>query len=142
VALAGFAISIPAFPVLADSELVEEALLPEACVGEPYNASVAGPGAQPDGTFFLDPGYLGDLPPGLTLNEDGSFTGTPTTAGSFEFPVEYEDSSGGAGDSFTIVVTEAPCSEPGGGSNLVFDINWDHYLKGAENMPGQLPDTL
>ncbi|MFJ1791894.1 DUF7507 domain-containing protein [Kitasatospora griseola] len=50
----------------------------------------------------------GDFPPGLTLNPDGTITGTPTTAGSFTFVVQVSDPVDGTSTrEYTIVVDAA-----------------------------------
>ncbi|WP_035857989.1 DUF7507 domain-containing protein [Kitasatospora cheerisanensis] len=50
----------------------------------------------------------GGLPPGLTLNQDGTVTGTPTAAGSYTFTARVADPVDGASTrEYTIVVGEA-----------------------------------
>jgi len=64
---------------------------PAAVVGTPYGPF----------SFGATGGYLplkwsltaGSLPPGLTLANDGSLTGTPTSAGNFKFTVTVTDSA-------------------------------------------------
>lgn len=64
----------------------------DAKVGEAYS------GAITTDVFTEDGGYSGAkytleegaLPAGLTLNEDGTITGTPTEAGTFNFRVKFE----------------------------------------------------
>ena len=65
---------------------------PPGTVGMPYavrfvesDGSGCGPGRQ---TFHLDSGLL---PPGLTLEQDGTLTGTAMQAGSFQFYVEMRE---------------------------------------------------
>jgi len=50
----------------------------------------------------------GDLPPGITLAEDGELAGTPTTAGAYVFTAKALDTTGAYGvQSFTITIEEA-----------------------------------
>jgi type II secretory pathway pseudopilin PulG len=66
--------------------------LPDGVVQQPYPyvQIEATNGVKPY-TFSLVPGS-GDLPPGLTLNSDGTISGTPTQAGTYSFTVKVEDS--------------------------------------------------
>lgn len=59
--------------------------------GRPYgDALVATGGVGPYQWSFVS----GSLPPGLTLNPDGSISGTPTTTGTFVFVVHVVDANG------------------------------------------------
>ncbi|MFD8479342.1 putative Ig domain-containing protein [Kitasatospora sp. NPDC059673] len=50
----------------------------------------------------------GELPPGLTLNPDGTITGTPTAAGSYTFTVQVSDPVDGTSTrEYTIVINPA-----------------------------------
>jgi hypothetical protein len=61
-------------------------------VGVAYKSSLVASGGVPPYTFSIT---SGGLPPGLTLNgSTGAITGTPTTAGSFDFTAMVVDSSG------------------------------------------------
>jgi len=62
-----------------------------ATVGTPFSSSVPVSGGTPPYTYALN---TGSLPPGLTLNPDGTITGTPTSAGSFTFSIKVTDSMG------------------------------------------------
>ncbi|MGY3592941.1 hypothetical protein ACVIGB_000972 [Bradyrhizobium sp. USDA 4341] len=85
-----------------------------AQIGSPYSsvkpATSGGPGTPPY-VYHL---YSGTIPPGLTLNPDGSLTGMPTTAGAYSFFVYLTDannvSSGSAGLQTTINVSSATAS--------------------------------
>lgn len=50
-----------------------------ATVGEPYSGVIKASGGTPPYTFILN----SPLPDGLTLNSDGTITGTPTKDGAF-----------------------------------------------------------
>ncbi|HRY14671.1 MAG TPA: putative Ig domain-containing protein, partial [Candidatus Competibacteraceae bacterium] len=77
-------------------------------VGQPFGSVLAATGGAPPYTFRLVAGSA----PGLTLNSNGTFSGTPTTAGTFALTVEATDSSGLKGTG-TVTVTIA---EQGGGT--------------------------
>jgi hypothetical protein len=55
-----------------------------------YSATLAATGGAPPYTWSLT---TGSLPAGLTLNANGSITGTPTTAGTSNFTVQVSDSA-------------------------------------------------
>ena len=63
--------------------------LPEAYVGEPYDAQVRAVGGLRPFTFALQEG---ELPPGVDL-EAGVLGGTPTETGTFEFTVMVSDAN-------------------------------------------------
>jgi large repetitive protein len=60
------------------------ASLPSATVNTPYPPTLA---AAPAGTTYSFAVTNGTLPPGLTLNANGSFSGAPTQSGTFNFRV-------------------------------------------------------
>lgn len=80
-------------------------------VGVPFNSSLTATGGVPPYSFSI---IAGSLPPGLTLNAStGAITGTPTTAGTFNFTAQVMDSSGNAAgntatSSCSIVISPAP----------------------------------
>ncbi len=75
-------------PVLAGAEL------PRGVIGDPYSYSFHTTGQAPGPEFKVSAGHL---PAGLELTQDGQLTGTPTTAGNFNFTVTA--SNGVTGDS-------------------------------------------
>lgn len=76
--------------------------LPQAVAGKPYTAAVSATGGRTPYTFS------GTAPAGLTLSSGGSLSGTPPTAGSFDFTVTVTDAAGTqASKAFTLVVAEA-----------------------------------
>ena len=64
--------------------------LPDATTGVPYSRTLAAVGGRPDFTWIVESGAL---PPGLSLAQAGSISGTPSTAGSFNFVVKVTDAN-------------------------------------------------
>ena len=80
----------------------EDALLSAGEVGTAYSATLTATGAESI-TFASD-----DLPAGLTLNTDGTISGTPTTAGTYMFTVTASATGAQSAEaSITISVAEA-----------------------------------
>jgi hypothetical protein len=77
--------------------------LPSGQVGVAYSAAVL---SFQDASTTVDPGS--DLPPGLTLSEDGVLSGTPTTAGSYTFYVGAANLNGSQSLPTTITIAPAP----------------------------------
>ncbi len=78
---------------------------PPAYLDEPYEFDIVVSGGLAPYNFELDDG---ELPPGLTL-ENGSVSGTPTEAGTFDFSVQVSDASLSQNvQDFTLSVTTAP----------------------------------
>ena len=69
-------------------------------VGTSPGAVLSPAGGSGPYLFAVAPG--GSMPPGLTLNADGSLSGTPTTAGTYTVPIVVTDS---VGASVTVNVT-------------------------------------
>ena len=81
--------------------------LPDATQFVPYSVTLAATGGSGGGYTFALSGSL--LPPGLSLASSGSITGTPTTAGAFDFSVSVTDSSGNTGSQgFNLNIKPAP----------------------------------
>jgi hypothetical protein len=84
---------------------------PAATVGDPYTYSLdVGGDPYPDLSVSS-----GQLPPGITLGDDGTLSGTPTAAGDYDVTVTAQNdvgiedfSTGSANDSFEIEVEQAP----------------------------------
>ncbi|MBZ5594121.1 MAG: Ig domain-containing protein [Acidobacteriia bacterium] len=78
--------------------------LPSATIGVPYSASVSAAGGTPDYTWSVT---TGSLPSGLTFSSTGSISGTPATAGTFQFTVQVTDSASvSATKQFTLTVAQ------------------------------------
>jgi hypothetical protein len=63
--------------------------LPNGVVGNPYSATLQEAGGVAPYSWFVS---SGSLPQGLSLNADGTITGTPTVGGNFSFTVQIADS--------------------------------------------------
>jgi hypothetical protein len=73
--------------------------------GTPYSESLTATGGSGSYTFKVTSGAL---PGGLTLNPDGTLTGTPTAAGEFTFTIQATDSDGFTGNqSYTLTINKA-----------------------------------
>ena len=81
--------------------------LPGGTVGSGYAQTVLASGGTPPYSWSLVQGQ-GVLPPGLSLAAGGAISGTPTTAGTYNFTVRVADSaSASAQKALSIVVTAA-----------------------------------
>ena len=70
--------------------------------GANYNATLAATGGLAPYTWLMT---SGTLPSGLTLNSNGTLTGSPTGAGTFTFTAQVTDASGQSeSEQFTVVV--------------------------------------
>jgi len=65
--------------------------LPEATVGVAYSRTLTAIGGQPDFSWLIE---SGSLPPGISLGQVGSISGTPSTAGIFNFVAKVTDTNG------------------------------------------------
>jgi len=79
--------------------------LPNGVVNTPYSQILQG--SHTDGGWFI---VDGNLPPGLTLSQNGVISGTPTTAGSYSFTVEADQNNSinsPAADQILVIVITA-----------------------------------
>src|SRR5205085_7299734 len=80
--------------------------LPSGTVNQAYSATLAATGGTPPYSWAI---ASGALPPGLSLNANGAISGTPTTAGDFDFTARVTDSKGlSATGPFRITISAAP----------------------------------
>ena len=75
--------------------------------GQVGAAFSAAPAVQSGGPVQEASLLTGSLPPGLTLNADGSITGTPATSGEFSLAVKLANASGGTTDA-SLMITINP----------------------------------
>ena len=85
-------------------EITTASPLNDATVGEYYSVMLDARGYNPssEGTWVWSAN--GNLPDGLTLNENGNIYGTPATSGSFSFTVTVKNGDYSAEKSFAINV--------------------------------------
>ena len=93
-----------ALSVLSPPLVITTAQLPGAATGVNYSQSLSGTGGQPPFTWDV---AAGSLPPGLALASSGTFSGKPSTVGSFSFTARLNDSAANpaATKQFTIAIT-------------------------------------
>jgi hypothetical protein len=101
---------------------VNPASLPGGLVGASYSQTVSATGGATPYTFNVS---AGSLPPGLTLASNGALTGTPTTAGAFNFTVKATDTNGCTGTrAYTVLIcptiTVNPASLPNGFTSIPY----------------------
>ena len=86
---------------------VNPATLPPGVIGTPYSQTITAVGGTPPYTFTVT---SGTLPPGLTLNPTtGILSGTPTTAGQFNFTITATDAASCPGSRpYSIVIPVVP----------------------------------
>jgi hypothetical protein len=103
--------------------------LPDGTEGTPYVGDIDATGGLPPYTFTVS---AGALPTGTSINAStGEITGTPTTAGTYAFTVEVEDSEGNVDDVADSVDI----------SVMVLDVT-DHFLANAYTGNGTDPRLL
>jgi len=90
--------------VSAPAIVVDTAALPNGMVSTAYSQTLLASGGNVPYAFT----YSGSLPPGLSLDGAGALTGTPTTAGSYNFTVTATDSTSGGtysgSQNYTLVI--------------------------------------
>ena len=80
-----------------------------AQVGVAYSSALTASGGVAPYTFSIT---SGSLPPGLTLNAStGAITGTPTTAGTYNFTAQVADSQGNTATSSCSIAVSRPLAE-------------------------------
>lgn len=98
--------------VAADAFVVRTQQVPDATVGQPFEATLEVWGATEPAVWALD---LGALPPGLTLSASGSITGTPSEVGQLAFVVRVTDGRGQTRrQPLSIRVSDPAADAPGG----------------------------
>jgi hypothetical protein len=106
--------------------------LSNGTVGTAYSQSVTGTGGTLPYTWTLVAGQ-GTLPPGLSLGTGGGITGTPTTAGTYNFTAKVTDAaSATAQKALSIVVVTG-----GGGGGGLYNSQFISQTVPATVPPGQ-----
>jgi hypothetical protein len=81
---------------------IDQTTLPNAVITTAYSQSLSQTGGYSTESYTIT---SGNLPNGLTLNTNGTISGTPTATGSYTFEVTITDANGCTGvQTFTIVV--------------------------------------
>jgi hypothetical protein len=78
--------------------------LPDANWNNPYQAVLAGQGGTPVYAWTL---LSGSLPPGLTLAQNGTLSGTPAAAGVYSFTVRATDKLGVTADKALVLTAQS-----------------------------------
>ena len=99
----GWSITPPG-PAVTAPTAISTGSLPNGTTGAAYNATLASDGTAPI-TWSLDGGTT--LPAGLTLNSNGTITGTPTGTGTSNFTVKAANSAGSTTKAMSIIVDAA-----------------------------------
>ena len=82
--------------------------LASGTAGAPYSQTVVGSGGSGPYAFIVEPGTA--PPPGLTLSSGGTLSGTPTTAGAYDFAVRATDANSCSGTrTYSLVIAPSPC---------------------------------
>lgn len=82
---------------------IKTSTLPNGALGEMYFASIEV--SSPTGSIVCSI-VDGQLPPGITMDASGSFTGTPTEAGKFTFTIKVSDDVSSKEKELFIIITD------------------------------------
>ncbi len=112
--------AVVSFQIICPIITVTPTTLPNATAGASYTGTLSANGGNASYTFALASGS--SLPTGLTLNSNGTITGTPTTVGSVNLNVVATDSKGCTGNaavSFSIVCPTITVNVPTTNTGMV-----------------------
>ena len=82
------AVTLTINPPTGPLQIVSTSPLPNAVINVPYGLGLVAQGGIPPYNWAIT---AGTLPPGLNFRPDGSFTGIPTTLGSYPFTAQVRD---------------------------------------------------
>ncbi|AGG87399.1 putative Ig domain-containing protein [Rhodanobacter denitrificans] len=111
------------FTVAAPTITITPATLPNGQANVAYSQALGASGGNGSYTYSL---ASGALPPGVTLSSSGTVSGTPTTAGNYNFTVSATDGFGFTGSrAYTFIVaaptiTITPATLPNGQANVAY----------------------
>ncbi|MEO8751652.1 MAG: IPTL-CTERM sorting domain-containing protein [Casimicrobiaceae bacterium] len=114
--------------------VLNPALLPSGHIGTPYSQIVSASGGLAPYTYAVSSGAL---PGGLLLNSlTGAITGTPTTAGIFNFTIMATDSNGCPGSRpYVIVISAIVCPtitlSPASLPNVVIGVPYNQTISAS-----------
>jgi len=113
----------PAYAQSCTNPVVAPPTLPNGTLGTPYSQTVTASAGTPSYNFSVS---AGSLPTGLTLSGGGALTGTPTTAGPFNFTITAVDQTGCPGSrAYTVSIAPpvlvAPATLPNGQVNVAYN---------------------
>ena len=114
--------------------------LPDAVVSTAYSGSVIATGGANPTTYTVT---SGSLPTGLTLASNGTVSGTPSAAGTFNFTITATDSNGCTGSrAYTVITNDpAPCTCPDGLAGS-YTITGTAQVYSGPNGTGSLVHTI
>lgn len=92
-------------PYVCPTLTVTPASLPNATAGAAYTQNLSQTGALGTPTYTVT---AGSLPPGLILSPSGSFSGSPSGTGTFNFTVTVSDASGCTGSTAYTLTVDCP----------------------------------
>ena len=88
---------------------IQTARLPGGQVNSAYSTALVASGGQPPYTWSIP---TGALPPGLVLNGNGQITGTPISAGTYNFTIKAVDAVGGNGSAALSITVSSSGQTP------------------------------
>jgi putative Ig domain-containing protein/Big-like domain-containing protein len=92
-------------PTTSSALSISTTSLPDATVGVSYSRTLVASGGRPSYSWLVESGAL---PPGLSMSQSGTISGTPSTAGTSNFSLRVTDTDGGStAKALTLVVKPA-----------------------------------
>ena len=108
-------VGVKSFVITISQITITTTSLPFGVVGSSYSATLASTGGSGAMSWVQTYGFNSQLPPGLTLNSNGTITGTPTSAGLYSVDVQENDGAGNvaiATYALDVYVTGPPLNLP------------------------------
>ncbi|MCX6006646.1 MAG: putative Ig domain-containing protein, partial [Chloroflexi bacterium] len=119
-------LSISISPVSAPTLAISTSSLASGVVGISYSATLAATSGSGSYTWALS---TGSLPTGLTLNNSGVISGTPTTASTYNFTVlVYDTASNAITKAFSIIINPTLAISTSSLSNGIVDVQYSATL--------------